>query len=910
MFSFYKNLPISTKLFLSNLAFALPMAVLIFFMNISFTYDISIGQKELAGTTTLRPLFSLLSHIPQYYFGEESKKSSEHEQVTSLFTQMQHSGNSNLYNELQEKWLSLQHKKNNLAEQEQIQAHILELISLAGKNSMLTLDPAMDSNLLAGLLVAQIPRNSSQLNKYFFMAETPNNPISTEGVVAFKAQSSREFQHDFSLFQADFEKIIADARMAIQEDRNYYGVSPSLQNNFAQLLEEYRHATAQFMELHRKSSTEQVDRAEYLAANSKARVSCRQLFQSGIEELDILITKRIASYRKWQALGFICSALAVLLASALIYTIARSITAPIKAVIGYTRQISSGDHEARLSGDFQGEFKGLVADLKKMVHEIIRLASFPRENPNPVLASDSSGAITYLNHSAEALLEKLQIRVEAFLPPDHGQIIEACLASDRNRLGIELQVGDDFFEWNYHPLTEQGIVHIYAKDITARKKLEEQLRHDAFHDSLTGLANRALFLDRLQHAIARSKTDPHAAFAVLFLDLDGFKLINDSLGHEQGDKLLVAFAERMTPLFHPGDTLARLGGDEFTLLLDNITNHQTLAIPERIQQALEKPFSLGELEFSISASIGIVIQPAPELGAEEILRDADTAMYRAKAQGRGKYVLFDPSMHNLALERLRLEIELKKAIERQEFVVFYQPIVDLVNGALIGFEALVRWQHPTQGLLSPGQFIPLAEKTGLIIAIGRDVLMAACHQAKFWQEKFDNHKNLLISVNLAVAQLLSSGIMDEIDHILKHSGLPPATLKLEVTESGIMENIETAIDVLHAIKQRGIALSIDDFGTGYSSLSYLHRFPFDTLKVDQSFVSEMEKDAKNLEIIRGIVGLAHNLEKKVIVEGIETEPQLAQVKAMGCEYGQGYLFAKPLPMEQAEELLRSPKSFP
>jgi len=909
MFSFYRNLPISTKLFLSNLAFALPMAVLIFFMNISFTYDINIGKKELAGTTTLRPLFSLLDHIPQHYFAEESQKSREHEQAARFFRQLENSGESTRYSELQKNWLARQHEKNGFAEQEQIQAQILELISSAGKKSLLTLDPAMDSNLLAGLLVAQIPRNCSQLNKYLFMADGTSTPDSTGGIVAFKAQSSREFQHDFSLFQADFEKIIADARMAIQEDHNYYGVSPSLQNNFAHRLEEYRHAAAQFMALHRQSSTEQVSRAEYLAANSKARASCRQLFQSGIEELDILIAKRIESYRTWQALAFICSALAVLLASALIYTIAGSITAPIKAVIGYTRQISGGDHEARLAGDFQGEFKGLVADLKKMVHEIIRLASFPRENPNPVLAADSSGAITYLNQSAEALLEKLQIRVEAFLPPDHGHIVEACLASDRSRLGIELQVGDDFFEWNYHPLTEQGIVHIYAKDITARKKLEEQLRYDAFHDSLTGLANRALFLDRLQHAIARSKTDPHAAFAVLFLDLDGFKLINDSLGHEQGDKLLVAFAERMKPLFHPGDTLARLGGDEFTLLLDNISNHQVLAIPERIQQALKQPFHLGDLEFSVSASIGIVIQPAPELAADEILRDADTAMYRAKAQGGGKYVLFDPSMHNLALERLRLEIELKKAIERQEFVVFYQPIVDLATGALIGFEALARWQHPTQGLISPGQFIPLAEKTGLIIAIGREVLMTACRQAKAWQEKFDHHKNLLISVNLAVVQLLSSGIMDAIDHTLEQSGLPPETLKLEVTESGIMENIETAIDVLHAIKQRGIALSIDDFGTGYSSLSYLHRFPFDTLKVDQSFVSEMEEDAKNLKIIRGIVGLAHNLEKKVIVEGIETEPQLAQVKAMGCEYGQGYFFAKPLPMEQAEELLRSPNSF-
>ena len=861
MVAFYRNLSISAKLFCSNLAFALPMAVLIFFMNISFTYDINIGTKELAGTENLRRLFSAL----QENSGAEG--------------------------------------------QEKAQEQTLELILAVGRESLLTRDPALDSNLLAGILVAQLPRNYSRLSTYSALAQeairsgSPATPIEIDG------EASLQMRHDFSLFQADFAKISADAGLAVQEDGNYYGVSPSLHDSFAKALGEYSRDTARFITLQQQSAGQQVEPAASLAAGSRARASCWLLIQSGLDELDILISRRIASYRKWQFLAFVSSALALALATAFIYAIAKSITAPVKAIIGYTREISNGDYQADLTGDFQGELKGLAADLKKMVHEIIRLASFPRENPAPVLAADARGAVTYMNNSARASLDVLHLELTDFLPPDHDRIVEACLASGRNRSGIETTAGRGVFEWTYHPFVEQGVVHIYAKEITARKRLEEQLRHDAFHDSLTGLANRTLFLDRLQQAVARRKTDPGITFTVLFLDFDGFKLVNDSLGHEQGDKLLVAFAERLAPLFHPSDTMARLGGDEFTLLLDNIADEQVLAIPERIRQVLADPFQLNGLEISVSVSIGIVLQPAPELGAEEILRDADTAMYRAKALGRGRHVLFDATMHSQALERLRLEIELKKAIERQEFVVYYQPIVELGRGALTGFEALVRWQHPDQGLLPPGAFIPLAEKTGHIHAIGREVLRLSCRQVKVWQEKFIAHRNLLLSVNLAVPQLLSPDIMEEIEQILHESGLEPVTLKLEVTESGIMENIETALDLLHAIRQRGMTLSIDDFGTGYSSLSYLHRFPFDTLKVDRSFVIEMEKDPKNLEIIRSIVALAHNLEKKVIVEGVETAGQLALVRSLGCEFGQGYLFARPLPAGEAEELLRFAGSF-
>ena len=926
MLFWYRDLPIATKLLLGNLAFALPMVVLIFFMNISFTYDITIGQQELAGTQVLRPLFVLLDRLPQHGLAAENSSAAEGQEIAALFSRLGQSreqlkatrrrGDSPENSEavenaddpwgLKAEWLALAGKDAGFAAQVKGQAHLVDLIALIGRESGLGLDPAMDSKLLAELLTNQLPRNFAQLNVYCAAPAASGRPGSPAQALA--GDPSPEQQHAFSLFRADFVQSIANARLALDQDANYYGLSPSLHGPFVRALDDYRQAMSRFIALHPQRGTQPADLVAYREASNRARQSTQQLMLSGLQELDILIQQRIASYRRWQVLAFACSALALLLASALISAIAKSITVPIRAVIGYTKKISDGDYQARLEGAFQGELKGLAADLQGMVHEIIRLASFPRQNPNPVLAANASGTITYRNGSAEAILTDFHLGVEAFLPPDHRQIVEACLAGGRNRAGIETAAGPGVFEWTYHPLVEQGLVHIYARDITARKRLEDQLRHDAFHDSLTGLANRALFLDRLQQVVAHRRSDPAATFTVLFLDLDGFKLINDSLGHEQGDKLLIAFAERITPLVHPSDTVARLGGDEFTLLLDNIPEDQALAIPNRIQQALERPFPLGGLEVAVSTSIGIVLQPGPGLVAEEILRDANTAMYRAKAKGPGHHVLFDSTMHSQALERLRLEIELKKAIERREFVVFYQPIIELGSGALVGFEALVRWQHPTQGLVPPGLFIPLAEKTGLVRAIGRDVLRAACHQAKSWQE-ISGHQALMISVNLAVPQLLAPTIMAEIDQILTETGLPPTTLKLEVTESGIMEHIETALGVLHAIKQRGMTLSIDDFGTGYSSLSYLHRFPFDTLKVDQSFVAEMEADMKNREIIRSIVSLAHNLEKKVIVEGIETDAQLALVEEMGCEFGQGYLFAKPLPADEAEELLRLPEPF-
>ncbi|MBD1836713.1 EAL domain-containing protein [Coleofasciculus sp. FACHB-64] len=447
-------------------------------------------------------------------------------------------------------------------------------------------------------------------------------------------------------------------------------------------------------------------------------------------------------------------------------------------------------------------------------------------------------------------------------------------------------------------------------DITERKQVEKQLLHDAFHDVLTGLPNRALFRDRLGQAIERSKRTSDYFFAVLFLDIDRFKVINDSLGHMIGDQLLVAIAQRLKACLRGGDTVARLGGDEFTILLDDVKNiNNATDIAERIHLELMHPFSLNEQEVFTTASIGIAIgggsQSAPAIGydcPENLLRDADTAMYRAKSMGRARHEVFDTTMHTRAVALLQLENDLRRAIERDEFQLHYQPIVSLTTGRLDGFEALVRWQHPERGLISPAEFIPIAEETGLIVPIGLWVLYNACYQMYDWQQ-FYPELLLTISVNLSSKQFLQPDLVKQIAQILRETRLDARSLKLEITESAVMENAESAIKMLFQLKALGVHLHIDDFGTGYSSLSYLHRFPIDQLKIDRSFISRIGAKDDSLEIVRAIVTLAHTLELNVTAEGVETAEQLSQLREMECEYGQGYFFAKPLTQESAKELI-------
>jgi diguanylate cyclase (GGDEF)-like protein/PAS domain S-box-containing protein len=445
------------------------------------------------------------------------------------------------------------------------------------------------------------------------------------------------------------------------------------------------------------------------------------------------------------------------------------------------------------------------------------------------------------------------------------------------------------------------------QDITDRKRAEERLLHDAFHDALTGLPNRALFNDRLKLALARHKRLGAAQFSVLFLDLDRFKVINDSLGHAIGDQLLVGIADRLKKNLRPGDTVARLGGDEFTVLLEDVSDTgEVIAVAERIEAELSLPFNLGGHEVFTTASIGIAPSTTGYEQPDDILRDADTAMYRAKSLGKSRHEVFDKEMHTHAVNLLHLETDLRRALDRGEFAVHYQPIVSLETGATQGFEALLRWRHPVHGFIPPDEFIPVAEETGLILTIGRWALEEACRQMCEWQAQFPRAAEMYVSVNLSGRQFANPGLMEQIEGALRTTGLPPQSLKLEMTESVVMGDIEKTIEMLRQLRALGVESSIDDFGTGYSSLSYLHHFPSSTLKIDRSFISRMGAGEEKSEIVRTILLLARNLGMRVVAEGVETEAQLAQLRALSCDYGQGYLFSKAVNAAAVGRMLSEP----
>ncbi|MGI8650828.1 MAG: putative bifunctional diguanylate cyclase/phosphodiesterase [Rubrobacter sp.] len=446
-------------------------------------------------------------------------------------------------------------------------------------------------------------------------------------------------------------------------------------------------------------------------------------------------------------------------------------------------------------------------------------------------------------------------------------------------------------------------------DITRRKGAEERLIHGALHDSLTGLPNREMFLTHLGGIISATRhsgrepgTD-EPRFAVLFVDLDNFKSVNDSLGHEMGDKLLVAVSERLRRSLRPQDIVARLGGDEFTILMEGgKSGEEAGCVASRLLEDLKTPFMVRGYELFTTASIGLVLDNGQYESPEEPLRDADTAMYRAKALGRSCIGVFESTMHSRAVELFELETELRRAMERAEFVVHYQPIVSLKTGRTVGFEALVRWQHPERGLLMPAEFVRLAEDSGLILAIELFVLREACHQVSLWQRQFPDHQPLNISVNLSRNQLARPDLIDETGKILEESNLNARSLRLEITESVLMQNPDRATTTLNRLREMNIQVHIDDFGTGYSSLSSLHSFPIDSLKVDRSFISRLAPGDES-EIVQTIVTLAHNLGLDVVAEGIETEQQLARLRDMGCDFGQGYLFARPMDRFGAQEFL-------
>jgi diguanylate cyclase (GGDEF)-like protein/PAS domain S-box-containing protein len=432
--------------------------------------------------------------------------------------------------------------------------------------------------------------------------------------------------------------------------------------------------------------------------------------------------------------------------------------------------------------------------------------------------------------------------------------------------------------------------------------------HVALFDQLTGLPSRVLFLEQLKRSFSRAERQSNYQFAVMFLDCDRFKVINDSLGHAMGDLLLIEVAKRLEGSLRPGDIVARLGGDEFAILLENLNGLQDAEyVASRLNQVLTQPFNLDGHVVYISGSIGIALRDVRSQCPDDLLRDADTAMYRAKAAGKSQYAVFESTMHEQAQRALRLETDLRNAILEEQFELFYQPIWSLKTNVITGFEALIRWNHPERGMVSPAEFIPTTEETGLIVPIGQWVIQEACRQLMVWDRKFPGIQPFTISVNLSAKQFSQPDLVDRIQAVLERTGCPASRLKLEITETMIVENHAVAVQTLTQLQALGLQIQVDDFGTGYSSLSVLHSLPLNSLKIDLSFVRLLETDPENAEIVKVIITLAHNLGLEAIAEGVETQSQLRQLKTLGCDFAQGYLLAKPLPPAKIEHLIAIPE---
>jgi diguanylate cyclase (GGDEF)-like protein/PAS domain S-box-containing protein len=558
-----------------------------------------------------------------------------------------------------------------------------------------------------------------------------------------------------------------------------------------------------------------------------------------------------------------------------------------------------------------------VTDRTRAQEAAQQLAAIVQSSSDAIYSLAADGTVTSWNAAAERLLgrpaaemlghpitsvwpaEQLEVNRSMFERAFTGEVITDVETVRLHRDGTRVAVT---VSWS--PIKDDAGsitgVSVIARDITQRQQLEEQLLRQALHDPLTGLANRALFTDRLEHALARGRR-PGVTVAILVIDLDGFKDINDSLGHDAGDDLLTIAGMRLQGHARPSDTMARLGGDEFGVLLEDITAAEAVRSAEGLLEGLATPIVLRDRDLTPTASIGIAIAAGED--AETLLRNADTAMYAAKRQGKGRYALFEPAMHATIIERLDLAADLSRAVEKRQLHLCYEPQISLESGRICSLEALVRWRHPTRGEVSPGEFIPLAEETGMILAIGRWVLWEACRQVTAWQERWPAPAPLTIAVNLSARQLQHSGIVDEVRAALAAAGLAPQSLVLEITETAIMEQLDPAITILTELRRLGVRLALDDFGTGYSSLSYLQRLPVDILKIDRSFVAGVAKSTEDSALARGILTLGQTLGLETVAEGIETAEQLAALRELGCQLGQGYLFARPLEPAAVDALL-------
>jgi len=588
------------------------------------------------------------------------------------------------------------------------------------------------------------------------------------------------------------------------------------------------------------------------------------------------------------------------------------------------------NHQAKVYFDDEGELQRMVGTLqditkRKQAEEALRES----EERYRAVVAESVESIFLSDLSTYRILESnvaLQNMLGYTSEELRGMSLYDLIAKDResiDRNTRRTQRGEGYFigERRYRhkdgslvnvevsatriPYGDEEASCCIVRDITERKALEEQLRHQAFHDSLTGLPNRTLFLDRVEHAIARARRRS-GSVAILFVDLDNFKCINDTLGHHVGDELLIAVSDRLLTSRRPEDTVARLGGDEFAILLEEtVPRSDAIRVAERITEKLQVPFTLEGHEVFVTCSIGIGFGDSGQDRSEELIRNAAVAMHRAKQDGKAWYQPFDEGMDAQMQERLRLENDLRRALKREEFVVHYQPVVRLDSEQILGMEALVRWEHPEQGLVTPDKFVPLAEELGLIVPIGEWVLREACRQVREWQERYPADQPLRISVNLSARELQHPTLVEVIKEALREAELDPRLLTLEITESAVLKDEEHNIDALRRLGDLGIRFALDDFGTGYSSLAYLKRLPVDLLKLDRSFVETLGEDVEAEILLSGVISIASGLGLYVLAKGVETPEQLARVRSLGCVLAQGYYFSQPLSSEGAMKLLET-----
>lgn len=535
-----------------------------------------------------------------------------------------------------------------------------------------------------------------------------------------------------------------------------------------------------------------------------------------------------------------------------------------------------------------------------------RLAAFPIKNPNPFMIFLADGTLKYINPAATRTMKELGIEsMQDFLPSRHSDLLTECMITRSGYRDIEVGVKGKVFSFGYYPNPSGVDVFVYVVDITERKRAEGKLKFDALHDTLTGLPNRTLAMEILSRSIERARRNDSYVFALLFLDLNRFKLVNDSFGHLAGDRFLVEISQRIARSLRNNDIVARFGGDEFVIILDDVhTASRATRTAARIQRELHRPLKIAGQEVVTSACIGIAMSDASRTQPEDYLRDADIAMYRAKSRNEEGLEVFDEQMHEEVVQQLRLENGLRRAIEEQEFILHYQPYVSLADGKILGFEALVRWENPEHGMVPPGSFIPLAEDVGLIVPIGWWVMQQACDQLQRWVALLGPDDEFTLSVNVSTRQLTRRDFVKKLLRLLERYDFDRSRLRLEITESLVTDLGPPVIELLQDIKRLGVQLAVDDFGTGYSSLSYLRRFPVDVLKIDRSFINALEHTRQDVAIVRAITTLANDLDLVVVAEGVETFQQSNRLRALGCKVAQGFLFSRPVEAPVAEAMLR------